>query len=326
MCNAYNHPPDCTCGWGGDGHLGVSYGGGGGWGGYTPADWRDDLRERGEGLSFPTTCRWCGAEVYVYTNEFGSFVVFDELGWPWPKHDCPLAPAYVKAEVERGDAGRLLTSDIGSLMRWRLRFTERQSQQIRVANVGRTLKALHLKAPYPLHDHLNFLLKKIGREDLVFPARCGDCRSSTLLLFTQGNESVMLDDVWTLELHRCIREAHLARLGTVMTGAQFRKMILGYQEKAVEIPDGVTVVEGLVLEIVGDMVKLSTREHGLIEFLSPARVNPMDYLSVELRGRTATRIHRFALLRGGTDAKKLPGWTKRFRIQKRELALRSDVT
>jgi hypothetical protein len=32
MCNAYNHPPSCTCGWGGEGHAGRSYGG---WS-YTP--------------------------------------------------------------------------------------------------------------------------------------------------------------------------------------------------------------------------------------------------------------------------------------------------
>tara|TARA_Y100001934_G_C11848619_1_gene538526 strand:+ start:390 stop:614 length:225 start_codon:yes stop_codon:yes gene_type:complete len=24
MCNAWNHPPGCTCGWGGEGHLGVN--------------------------------------------------------------------------------------------------------------------------------------------------------------------------------------------------------------------------------------------------------------------------------------------------------------
>ena len=26
MCNAYNHSPGCMCGWGGEGHLGHSYG------------------------------------------------------------------------------------------------------------------------------------------------------------------------------------------------------------------------------------------------------------------------------------------------------------
>jgi len=37
MCNAWNHPPDCTCGWGGEGHLGISVGNwslGGSGGGY----------------------------------------------------------------------------------------------------------------------------------------------------------------------------------------------------------------------------------------------------------------------------------------------------
>jgi hypothetical protein len=30
----------------------------------------------------------CGAQVFFYSNEFGSRVYFDELGPPWPKHPC----------------------------------------------------------------------------------------------------------------------------------------------------------------------------------------------------------------------------------------------
>lgn len=33
-------------------------------------------------------CPVCGAEVYFYSNEFGSRVYFDDLGPPWPKHPC----------------------------------------------------------------------------------------------------------------------------------------------------------------------------------------------------------------------------------------------
>jgi len=33
-------------------------------------------------------CPRCGAEVFFYSNEFGSRVYFDDLGPPWPKHPC----------------------------------------------------------------------------------------------------------------------------------------------------------------------------------------------------------------------------------------------
>jgi hypothetical protein len=73
MCNAYNHPPGCTCGWGGEGHSGVSYGG---------------LREWIAGdFTRPTTCPECGAEVFFIRHNGGSVWV-EELGWPWPKHPC----------------------------------------------------------------------------------------------------------------------------------------------------------------------------------------------------------------------------------------------
>lgn len=40
-----------------------------------------------------TACPVCGALVYFYANEFGSRVYFDEVGPPWPKHPCTIAPA-----------------------------------------------------------------------------------------------------------------------------------------------------------------------------------------------------------------------------------------
>jgi hypothetical protein len=32
----------------------------------------------------------CGKEVFAHTNGYGDFVLFDELGWPWPVHRCYL--------------------------------------------------------------------------------------------------------------------------------------------------------------------------------------------------------------------------------------------
>jgi len=41
-----------------------------------------------ESFTRPTTCGICGGDCFYYENEYGSKVFFDELGPPWPKHDC----------------------------------------------------------------------------------------------------------------------------------------------------------------------------------------------------------------------------------------------
>lgn len=99
MCNAHNHPHDCSCGFGGEGHLG-----GGGYGG---------LKNNGQKMAIPflfndleiseyifpfdqrknyfirnSFCPVCGQEVFFYKSENGGRVFFDELGPPWPKHPC----------------------------------------------------------------------------------------------------------------------------------------------------------------------------------------------------------------------------------------------
>src|SRR5579883_2452996 len=86
-CNAWNHSPGCTCGFGGEGHLG---GGGGNWHGvmtYTPAARSSRVWEHDRDYTHPTRCPECGADVYFIRHNGGSVWV-DELGWPWPKHAC----------------------------------------------------------------------------------------------------------------------------------------------------------------------------------------------------------------------------------------------
>ena len=41
--------------------------------------------------TFPTKCRNCGDEVFFFSCTCGSRVFFDELGWPWPEHDCAFS-------------------------------------------------------------------------------------------------------------------------------------------------------------------------------------------------------------------------------------------
>lgn len=88
MCNAWNHPPDCTCGWGGEGHLGGSSGSS-----RFPVSrpWAVLQSQFHVAASFTnpnTSCPVCGAHVYFYQSPAGGRVFFDDLGPPWPKHPC----------------------------------------------------------------------------------------------------------------------------------------------------------------------------------------------------------------------------------------------
>lgn len=88
MCNAWNHSPDCTCGWGGVGHLGRRSGDVRA----TQALWPAGIPPINGSISSITIpnaqCPVCGEPVFYYCNEYGSSVFFDELGPPWPKHPC----------------------------------------------------------------------------------------------------------------------------------------------------------------------------------------------------------------------------------------------
>ncbi|WP_152539410.1 hypothetical protein [Methylomicrobium lacus] len=90
MCNAWNHSPYCTCGWGGAGHLGrrqasinthCAYG--------SSYWWVPPIFHSYESYVNPNAlCPVCGAAVFFYQSPNGGRVFFDELGPPWPKHPC----------------------------------------------------------------------------------------------------------------------------------------------------------------------------------------------------------------------------------------------
>jgi hypothetical protein len=49
------------------------------------------MQSLGYPATWPTSCfisGGCGAPVFAHTNGFGDFVLLDELGPPWPVHDC----------------------------------------------------------------------------------------------------------------------------------------------------------------------------------------------------------------------------------------------
>jgi hypothetical protein len=53
------------------------------------------MKVLGYPVTWPTSCfLGCTLPVWAHTNGFGDFVLLNELGWPWPVHDCYLNRAY----------------------------------------------------------------------------------------------------------------------------------------------------------------------------------------------------------------------------------------
>lgn len=80
MCNAWNHPPKCSCGWGGTYYGGVEAS--------KPSPSRSSLFSIASFTVPGVHCPVCGADVFFYRSPDGGRVFFDELGPPWPKHPC----------------------------------------------------------------------------------------------------------------------------------------------------------------------------------------------------------------------------------------------
>lgn len=95
MCNAWNHPPGCNCGWGGS-STGNSKGVFTSFSSSLPKTASDD-DDNSE--TYSTKCWWCGAMVFYHTNGYGDSVLFDSLGWPWEIHSC--WEKYWKEEKDR---------------------------------------------------------------------------------------------------------------------------------------------------------------------------------------------------------------------------------
>ena len=93
MCNASNHHIGCTCGFGGEGHLGkrtegnfyriaketiITFNG-----------YRHFEYQNYNSFIFPNAkCPVCKRAVYFLKLQNGGRVFFDEIGPPWPKHKC----------------------------------------------------------------------------------------------------------------------------------------------------------------------------------------------------------------------------------------------
>ena len=180
MCNAWNHPPGCTCGWGGEGQLG----GGGGWpGGYTPGINSSSYRE-GIIISYPwessdfcgpSRCPKCGADVFFIRHNGGSVWV-DELGWPWPKHGC------------FDDSSSTGYRFIASLL---VRYREVEDKP----ELGRVIKRIYLNLDRRCFDHLYLIETPVGRLYGLAASRFERRVFTDLVAIRSTNDRVFLEDI-----------------------------------------------------------------------------------------------------------------------------------
>lgn len=123
-CNAWNHEPNCNCGWGGDTNSGgqnysiekllneivsrPSY--------FVAPDPTPAKRTQVAGSRYwygnvqrepNARCPVCKKDVYFVQTEYGGRVYFDELGPPWPKHPCTDSgiQSHRASSVERHNSG-----------------------------------------------------------------------------------------------------------------------------------------------------------------------------------------------------------------------------
>lgn len=95
MCNAWNHPSNCSCGWGESGNSK-----------YIEINNRapsNSVWSYQDSYAAPSCCPYCGNNVYFIRHNGGTIWV-DQLGWPWPKHACFISdsePAWVSYLRER---------------------------------------------------------------------------------------------------------------------------------------------------------------------------------------------------------------------------------
>lgn len=183
MCNAWGHPPGCTCGWGGEGHAGKSPGGCGRAATVAlrrqalnpPADaaqYRYQAPRSRESYCVPNArCPVCGALVFFYQASDGGRVFFDQLGPPWPKHPCtdnsPFRPSARADSPRPSETGKPHTPEWQAEWEPLLNVRLLRSRPIKATLVKGTLGKKDFQC-FVGHDHLEaqapWLVRQVGNE------------------------------------------------------------------------------------------------------------------------------------------------------------------
>jgi hypothetical protein len=105
MCNAFGHSVDCDCGFGG-----ATYSAPPAAPSYRYNSLVEVARAVGHSLLVPgRTCWHCGAEIILYANAYGSFVIFETGPPDWEKHYCdgyePVSSPRARLIAAREPAG-----------------------------------------------------------------------------------------------------------------------------------------------------------------------------------------------------------------------------
>jgi len=187
MCNAWNHPTGCTCGWGGEGHFGRKR---------HPDDahavssywWVPPITQTRESYVNPNAfCPKCDASVFFYQSPNGGRVFFDELGPPWPKHPCTdnaSIPKFIKGFSNLPKQKEGATNYKWQIDRWSPFFIsvvvgiDKSSLRINGTNEEHDVVLYTRKVVYP-HSPL---INPISRENIAFLKKTGDgCFKLSLL-------------------------------------------------------------------------------------------------------------------------------------------------
>lgn len=169
-CNAYGHPPECNCGWGG-----VFY----------PNDTHALTGEKSRFSSPNSKCPQCGVPVYFYRNN-ESAVYFDKMGPPWPKHACFIE--YQKNKVQAKSS----IANLGQWMSLRVYWLQQGPERISLIGTSPSRNALFIGPIKKLDVNAPWFFKLFSIENQHF-------KFSTLVLNKIGELYPIELDGWGVE-------------------------------------------------------------------------------------------------------------------------------
>lgn len=159
MCNAWNHSPGCTCGFGGVGHIGRRGSGSSTPRTFSSAYWGvPPITHTYESYVNPNArCPECHASVFFYQSPEGGRVFFDELGPPWPKHPCtdnssiPKNIRNITTPNKQGDSARTYAWQVDGWDPYFIFLTERVDRSV-----------LKIKGRFKEREVTLYILKRIN--------------------------------------------------------------------------------------------------------------------------------------------------------------------